>query len=77
MTNHTLSLKGVFPPIPTPFDREGNVALDALADNLQRWNQYALAGYLVLGSNGEAVYLTDDEKTRVLRPRERPSQPTS
>ena len=66
MTNHTLSLKGVFPPIPTPFDREGNVALDALADNLQRWNQYHLAGYVVLGSNGEAVYLTDDEKTRVL-----------
>jgi len=66
MTKQTLSLKGVFPPIPTPFDREGNVALDRLADNLQRWNQYDLAGYVVLGSNGEAVYLTDDEKTRVL-----------
>jgi len=66
MTKQPLSLKGVFPPIPTPFDSEGNVALDALADNLQRWNQYDLAGYVVLGSNGEAVYLTDDEKTRVL-----------
>jgi 4-hydroxy-2-oxoglutarate aldolase len=66
MSKQGLSLKGVFPPIPTPFDEEGDVALDALADNLQRWNQYDLAGYVVLGSNGEAVYLTDDEKTRVL-----------
>ncbi len=66
MSKQGLSLKGVFPPIPTPFDSEGNVALDTLADNFQRWNQYDLAGYVVLGSNGEAVYLTGDEKTRVL-----------
>jgi 4-hydroxy-2-oxoglutarate aldolase len=66
MTGKRLSLKGVFPPIPTPLDTEGKVALDALADNLQRWNQYDLAGYVVLGSNGEAVYLTDVEKRRVL-----------
>jgi len=65
MTTKTISLRGVFPPIPTPFDGEGRVHLEALADNLQRWNGYGLAGYVVLGSNGEAVYLTDEEKVPV------------
>jgi len=37
-----------------PFDAAGNVAYDALVANLERWNGYDLAGYVVLGSNGEA-----------------------
>ena len=65
MTKAEVSLKGVFPPIPTPFDAEGEVAHQALAENLERWNQYDLAGYVVLGSNGEAVYLTEEEKVGV------------
>jgi 4-hydroxy-2-oxoglutarate aldolase len=64
MDKHTLSLKGVFPPIPTPFDAKGDVAYQPLVENLGRWNQYDMAGYVVLGSNGEAVHLTDEEKTR-------------
>jgi 4-hydroxy-2-oxoglutarate aldolase len=65
MDKPTISLRGVFPPITTPFDKEGNVDYDALVENLERWNQYNLAGYVVLGSNGEAVYLTEEEKRRV------------
>lgn len=65
MTQHGLSLCGVFPPIPTPFDSNGDVAYQALVENLERWNQYDLAGYVVLGSNGEAPYLAIDEKVRV------------
>ena len=65
MTETTISLRGVFPPIPTPFDKQGNVALQALVENLERWNQHDLAGYVVLGSNGEAVYLGEDEKQSV------------
>ncbi len=65
MKEATISLKGVFPPIPTPFDAQGEVDHQALASNLERWNQYNLAGYVVLGSNGEAVYLTEEEKLRV------------
>jgi 4-hydroxy-2-oxoglutarate aldolase len=60
-----ISLNGVFPPIPTPFDGEGEVAHKALVENLEKWNRYDLAGYVVLGSNGEAVLLADDEKERV------------
>jgi len=65
MHRPSLSLSGVFPPIPTPFDDNGDIAFEALIGNLQRWNQYDLAGYVVLGSNGEGVYLTAAEKVRV------------
>ncbi len=60
------SLGGVMPPIPTPFTNEGGVAYDELTRNLERWNQYALSGYLVLGSNGETVYLSWEEKLSIL-----------
>jgi 4-hydroxy-2-oxoglutarate aldolase len=65
MNEPAVSLRGVFPPIPTPFDAGGDVAIQALLDNLERWNQYDLAGYVVLGSNGEGVYLNEREKIRV------------
>ncbi len=65
MNEGGISLAGVFPPIPTPFDAEGDVAYDALVANIERWNAYNLAGYVVLGSNGEMVYLTEGEKTRI------------
>jgi 4-hydroxy-2-oxoglutarate aldolase len=65
MSKPEISLRGVFPPIPTPFDSAGRVAHQALRENVERWNQYNLAGYVVLGSNGEAVYLTEVEKVAV------------
>ncbi len=57
--------KGIYPPIPTPF-RDGEVAYDQLASNLQKWNQTGLSGYLVLGSNGEFVFLSEEEKIKIL-----------
>jgi len=70
MTNDTMeqpsiSLHGVFPPIPTPFGEDGEVAYGALSDNLARWNAYDLSGYIVLGSNGEGVLLEPEEKSQV------------
>lgn len=61
-----LDLSGVYPPIPTPFDVSGSVAYDALQENIKRWNAYDLSGYVVLGSNGEAALLDDEEKVRLL-----------
>lgn len=58
-------LSGVLPPIATPFQR-GEVALERLRENLHRWNQTDLSGYLVLGSNGEAVSLNEKEKLSVV-----------
>ena len=60
-----MKLSGVMPPITTPF-QNGKLALDQLKKNFQRWNQTGLSGFLVLGSNGEAVYLNEREKIKVI-----------
>ncbi len=59
-------LKGIFPPITTPFI-DGKVAYDKLADNIAKWNQTGLKGYVAFGSNGEYVYLSEEEKLEVVR----------
>ncbi|MCK4765530.1 MAG: dihydrodipicolinate synthase family protein [Candidatus Aminicenantes bacterium] len=63
----TIKLQGVYPPIPTPFDNNGTVAEEALKKNLSFLNRFDLRGYVVLGSNGEFVLLSKDEKLQVLR----------
>ncbi len=60
-----MKLSGVMPPIITPF-QNGKLSLDKLKKNFQKWNQTGLSGYVVLGSNGEAVYLNDKEKIKVI-----------
>jgi 4-hydroxy-2-oxoglutarate aldolase len=62
MTQQAVSMAGIFPPIPTPFDAAGEVDLEALASNFRKWNTFPLAGYAVLGTNGEMPYLGDAEK---------------
>lgn len=66
MNKKTLDLSGIYPPIPTPFDSDGKIATLALSENLHGWNQYPLRGYVVLGSNGELVLLSEQERVRVL-----------
>jgi len=70
-----MKLSGVMPPITTPF-QDGKLALNKLKENFQKWNKTELSGYLVLGSNGEAVYLNEKEKTKVIEV-SRESIPTS
>lgn len=60
-----LSLKGCFPPIPTPFDAKGRVDHGRLAENLEKWQKTPLRGFVVLGSNGEAVLLKEREKLAI------------
>jgi len=62
----TLQLNGIFPPIPTPFNTKGEIATQMLAKNLTHWNRFDLRGFVVLGSNGESVLLSEKEKLRVL-----------
>jgi 4-hydroxy-2-oxoglutarate aldolase len=57
---------GVLPPVTTPFGADGGLALERLAANLAAWHETGLSGYLILGSNAEAVTLTEEEKLRVL-----------
>jgi 4-hydroxy-2-oxoglutarate aldolase len=60
-----MKLSGVMPPITTPF-QDGKLVSDKLKNNFQKWNKTGLSGYLVLGSNGEAVYLNEKEKIKVV-----------
>jgi len=62
-----LLLSGAYSPIPTPFNANGVVAYDKLAENIAKWSNTSLAGLLVLGSNGEFTYLSDEEKLEVLK----------
>ena len=61
-----MKLAGVMPPITTAFEESGDVSLDGLKGNFRKWNRTGLSGYLVLGSNGETVYLTEAERLRVV-----------
>jgi 4-hydroxy-2-oxoglutarate aldolase len=45
----------------------GQVAYEKLAGNIARWNKTGLAGYVAFGSNGEYVYLSEEEKLEVVR----------
>ncbi len=60
-----MKLSGVMPPITTPF-QDRKLASDKLKNNFQKWNKTGLSGYLVLGSNGESVYLNEKEKIKVV-----------
>lgn len=60
-----LDLHGIFSPITTPFIN-GKVACDKLASNVERWNRAGLKGFVVLGSNGEYVSLSEEEKRTVV-----------
>jgi len=60
-----MKLSGVLPPIATPF-QDGKLAIDKLKKNFRKWNQTGLSGFLVLGSNGEAVFLNEKEKMKMM-----------
>jgi 4-hydroxy-2-oxoglutarate aldolase len=62
----SVDLKGIFPPIPTPFDASGSVSPTGLKRNLEFLNRYDLRGYVVLGSNGEFVFLDPEEKVQTI-----------
>lgn len=61
-----LKLNGIIPAVPTPFNAEDNLATDKLKENFIYWNQFDLKGYLMLGSNGEMVMLSQKERLEVL-----------
>jgi 4-hydroxy-2-oxoglutarate aldolase len=60
-------LHGIFPPITTPFYPEGRVYLKKLEHNVERYSKTPIAGIVVLGSTGEAIMLSDEERREVLK----------
>src|ERR1700716_747844 len=60
-------LHGIFPPITTPFYPDGNVYFKKLEHNVEQYSRTPMAGIVVLGSTGEAVMLSDQERRDVLK----------
>jgi 4-hydroxy-2-oxoglutarate aldolase len=60
-------LHGIFPPITTPFYPDGNVYFKKLESNMERYSRTPVAGIVVLGSTGEAILLSDQERRDALK----------
>jgi 4-hydroxy-2-oxoglutarate aldolase len=59
-----LTLQGIIPPVPTPFTEQGEVDTSALQALLQQLEPN-VDGFLILGSNGEAAFLSEAERRQV------------
>lgn len=59
-------LHGILPPVTTPFYPDGNVYYKKLESNVDRYSRTPVSGIVVLGSTGEAILLSDQERRDVL-----------
>jgi 4-hydroxy-2-oxoglutarate aldolase len=72
-----MTLTGVYAPVPTPFNHDDQVDIARIRTSFARWLTTRLTGFVVLGTNGEAGLLDDEESdlvietVRALVPRER------
>lgn len=62
----TSSIKGVFGPVITTFDRRGELDLDAFGANITAHLNAGLDGIVVTGSTGEAPLLEESERLRLV-----------
>jgi len=60
-----MKLHGIFPPLTTPFNHDGDIWKIKVEHNVSRLNRIGLAGYCVIGSTGESKMLTTEEKERL------------
>jgi 4-hydroxy-2-oxoglutarate aldolase len=60
-------LNGIFPPITTPFYPDGNLYFKKLEANVERYSKTPVAGIVPLGTTGEAILLSDQERRDVLK----------
>lgn len=61
-----MNLQGVFPPMATPFTRDGGVDTAAVRSNVGKWIRAGVRGIVALGTNGEALLLTERESDAVV-----------
>jgi 4-hydroxy-2-oxoglutarate aldolase len=60
-----MKLHGIFIPIATPFNYDGEIYAAKVEHNIAKWNKTAVAGYVVCGSAGEGALLTVEEQRRM------------
>src|SRR5690349_3573294 len=60
------NLRGILLPFTTPFTGEGQLDIPALQSNIGKWNETGINGYVVLGSTGERVHLSEREYIKLV-----------
>ncbi|MFZ3213881.1 MAG: dihydrodipicolinate synthase family protein [Terriglobales bacterium] len=60
-------LHGILPPITTPFYPDGSVYFKKLEHNVEHYSKTPVAGIVVLGSTGESILLSDQERRDVFK----------
>jgi len=58
--------KGIFVALTTPFVGE-KISTEKFKENIKKFNQTGLAGYVVSGSTGEAPFLDDEESLALVK----------
>jgi 4-hydroxy-2-oxoglutarate aldolase len=61
-----IDLGGIYPPLPTFFDTREQLDLDTYQRHISRLAENGITGYVVMGSNGEAVHLAGEERAQVI-----------
>jgi 4-hydroxy-tetrahydrodipicolinate synthase len=61
-----MNLDGIFVPHITPFTREGELDEEALRKCIKFWVDGGVSGLVPCGSNGEAPYLSREERRKVI-----------
>ena len=62
-----MRLQGIFPPITTPYYADGSVYYKKLEHNVDRYSRTPVSGIVVLGSTGESIMLSDQERRDVFK----------
>ena len=66
MVESSILMDGIYPPLPTFFDDQKELDLVTLRRHIQRLAGTGIAGYVVMGTNGEAVHLTAEERALII-----------
>jgi len=62
-----IKLDGIFVPHVTPFTREGEIDEEALRICVRFWINGGISGLVPCGSNGEAPYLSREERKKIIK----------
>ena len=62
-----IRIKGIIPPILTPFYEDESVNYEELRNQVNRMIEAGVHGLFPFGTNGEAYALSNDEKIEILK----------
>lgn len=60
-------LRGIYVPIPTFFHDNEDLDIESLEKHIKYLSNTGIAGIIFMGSTGEAVHLTDEERITVIQ----------